>query len=778
MNRVLISLLVPVAVATGLASGADLAERRAYLDWMLHELPAVPSWTAWQEKSGELPPDFDALPQQAFLPDPLRFIDGRPVQGPDDWPERRAEILEQFERYIIGRLPPKPPVDHVELLSETPGNGYTTRMVRLDFGPASQTHLRVQLIIPDGPGPFPALIDASMIGPATLLIRRGYAFVGLPASDFGDDDTADWSEQYPDYDFAAMARRAWAVRMALDYLETEPRIDMQRVAISGYSRNGKMATLAAALDTRIAAAIGGSHGVGGVLPWRMGGQIGMIEGVESTTRMFPDWYHPRLRFFSGREDRLPVDGNLLLAAIAPRPFLIQHGFNDEVTSVWGDEQSYASAAKVYEMLGHRDRLNLMVVPGFHGSNDWEKCFDWLDMQFGRSDRTWIDDPVYTWDFERWSEQHADEVDVAQYPRRVPGGLLQRAGNGAIRTVAEWEEKADAIRQAVGEIVGSAPPILDVPRRVRRRSSTPSSGPTSGGSSRPGQTIPDIPAWAIARNSESFGWPGELNDQTDSHRLYFGFGVRGDLFFPQGTPEDAKLPTVIWLHGYSHPLGYMWVYRRDVHPILALVQAGYAVLAYDQTGFGSRQSEDSPFYDRYPDWSRLGRMIEDASAAVDALESQPLVDPARIYAFGYMLGGMVGLHAAALDPRIQGVVTINGFTPMRTDTPDRGTGGLARFSHERGLVPRLGFFIGHESRVPYDYDELIACIAPRPVLVVQPEFGRGASPAGVQATVETAGQIYALLDARSELELHRPRDITRLSTKTQDETIRWMREHMK
>ena len=34
--------------------------------------------------------------------------------------------------------------------------------------------------------------------------------------------------------------------------------------------------------------------------------------------------------------------------------------------------------------------------------------------------------------------------------------------------------------------------------------------------------------------------------------------------------------MIWLHGYSYPLGYMWVYHNDLHPILALVRAGYAV----------------------------------------------------------------------------------------------------------------------------------------------------------------------------------------------------------
>ena len=90
-------------------------------------------------------------------------------------------------------------------------------------------------------------------------------------------------------------------------------------------------------------------------------------------------------------------------------------------------------------------------------------------------------------------------------------------------------------------------------------------------------------------------------------------MQGDFYYPIGTPENAHLPVVIWLHGYSYQLGYMWVYHNDLHPILALVKAGYAVLAYDQSGFGSRMSETGPFYDRYPHWSQMGRMVEDARA---------------------------------------------------------------------------------------------------------------------------------------------------------------------
>jgi dipeptidyl aminopeptidase/acylaminoacyl peptidase len=46
-------------------------------------------------------------------------------------------------------------------------------------------------------------------------------------------------------------------------------------------------------------------------------------------------------------------------------------------------------------------------------------------------------------------------------------------------------------------------------------------------------------------------------------------------------------------------------------------------------------------------------VEDARAAIDALEKDSLVDPQRISLFGYSMGGMVGLYTAALDPRVKG-----------------------------------------------------------------------------------------------------------------------------
>lgn len=777
MKRVFPVFAASLCLLSTTLVAATPAQRQAHVEWMLSTLPEVPEWSAWQKATGALPPDFEALPRSNALPDPLRFLDGRPVAIAADWAARRAEIRQLLETHVTGSFPPKPPLLRALVLDETRGDGYLTRNLRLEYGPEGRAMLRVRVVIPEGAGPRPALIAPNLAGWAPSLIRRGYVSVGFAGNDFMDD-AAPLKELYPDHDFATLPRRAWAVQLVLDYLETVPEIDARRIALFGYSRDGKMATIAAALDERIAALIAGSTGVGGVLPWRLSGERGSGEGIESTTRMFPTWFAPQLRFFSGYEDRLPVDANLLVALIAPRSVLMQSGHNDEVSNVWGVEQTRTSAAKVYALLGQPGRApDLLRVPGFHGANDQERCLDWLDIQFGRSSRTWHNDVLFPWDFSDWQQRTGEALAADRYPERQLGERLAK-----LRAVADWEALAADIRSGLSWTLGDTPPRLPpAPPPTGRGGFTPrpAPGPTDvakGAPGNPAQLGPDVPAWVISRGGQEFGWLEPEKDAVASRKLRFGPGLTGDLYFPTDTAEGVKLPTVVWLHGFSYPLGYMWVYRRDLHPILALVKAGYAVLAYDQSGFGSRMSESGPFYDRHPHWSVMGKLVEDARSALDALERDPLVDAQRLHLFGYTLGASVALHTAALDPRVKGVVSVAGFTPLRTDTADRGGSGLARYSHLRGLMPRLGLFIGNEARVPYDYDELLGLVAPRPVLVVQPQRDRDAHPADVRAAVEAARRVYSLHSDASKLGFDEPDDIARLTMATQNRIIEWMRAH--
>ena len=55
-------------------SGSESGE--ACLAWMQETLPECPEFEAWQDSTGILPPDFEALPSTNLLPDPFTFFDG------------------------------------------------------------------------------------------------------------------------------------------------------------------------------------------------------------------------------------------------------------------------------------------------------------------------------------------------------------------------------------------------------------------------------------------------------------------------------------------------------------------------------------------------------------------------------------------------------------------------------------------------------------------------------------------------------------------------------
>ncbi|HSA00774.1 MAG TPA: hypothetical protein P5055_08550, partial [Candidatus Paceibacterota bacterium] len=142
----------------------------------------------------------------------------------------------------------------------------------------------------------------------------------------------------------------------------------------------------------------------------------------------------------------------------------------------------------------------------------------------------------------------------------------------------------------------------------------------------------------------------------------------------------------------------------------------------------------------------------------------------VFLLGYATGGMAALHAAALDNRIAGVISVAGFTPWRSDTPDQGTGGVARWSHWLPLLPRLGAFIGNENRIPYDYHEVLAMIAPRLVVVVQPRQDYQVNHAAIRLCLEEALKAFQFLKAPGHLAGLEVDDYNHWSTLVQQKVI--------
>jgi dienelactone hydrolase len=767
------------------ADAESLARRQAAMDTLTTILGPTPAkfrgrlnafdktWEEWQARTGELPPDFDAMPSMADLPDPLVPL-GHPgaarITTPGQWRRQRDAIRAGFEHWVYGTMPPAPDNLTGRIVASTREGDVTVEDVLLEFGPERRATLRVQLLVPPGPGPFPVfLTNHPRRRPwVNTAVRRGYigCIVSAIDSSYDDlgpevrDDSDAWIDIYPESDFSMIARWAWAAMRAVDYLVTRTDVNAKQIGITGHSRNSKSALLAAAFDERIAAVVPSRGNNGDQIPWRFASDVYLSESLSELTSGIPNWFHPRLRFFTGREHKLPIDQNLLVSLVAPRGFLFSHAFTEHQGNVLGVEASYRSVKPVWRFLGREGNLGLYQQPGEHAAavEDIEVYLDFFDAVFGRKKIPVPEMWVRNYTYDRWRQLSGESVDPTRYPVRRTGDFMPETPGAVIDSAAAWRVQRASIQERLRWALGEEPAGVLLPM---------------GRDLREGYTIDEghlgalLPRPAQGMRARGVG---------------FGDNLRAEIYLPDGfevpraatansaPPAAAKrLPVVIWLHPYSYATGYsryaMWA---------PLVRRGFLVMAFDQIGFGSRATQALRFYERYPHWSLLGKMVADVRSAVTSLSAMNSVDPSQIYLMGYGLGGKLAVVAAALDERVSGTVAISGFAPLRLDTPAKGTEGIGHYSDVHGLLPRFGFFKGHLDRLPIDFDEILAAIAPRPVWIGASVLDRFNPVDDVRRAAAEARRAYSLLGAGDAIHVETPIDFSALPDASMRQASAWLK----
>jgi hypothetical protein len=317
------------------------------------------------------------------LPDPLTFKNGQKVTSAAMWRERRAELIEDFEREIYGRRPQRIPQVIWQVTKTSSGSDaniatITKQLVgRVDNSayPAISVNVqailtlpanargRVPVIIQFGGGAFelPADISTSPnpcqvpgggrgAGPVAVLVptgapgaapaeqtwqqqilSRGWGYVHLNTGSVQGDCGAglqagiiglvNKGQPRALDDWGALSAWGWGASRVLDYLETDPAVDASRVGVQGHSRSGKAALLAMALDERFAIGYISSSGQGGAKLHRR--KYG--ETIENLATRFYYWMGGNYLKYTGRWDTLPVDSHELIALCAPRPVFISAG---------------------------------------------------------------------------------------------------------------------------------------------------------------------------------------------------------------------------------------------------------------------------------------------------------------------------------------------------------------------------------------------------------------------------------------------------------------------
>ena len=179
----------------------------------------------------------------------------------------------------------------------------------------------------------------------------------MKAGQTGEDDRAGDA-------WGSIAAWAWGMSRVEDYFETDKDVDAKRVAIHGVSRLGKTVAWAGANDQRFAAVIASCGGEGGAaLSHRDYGET--IAHLTASTR-YPYQFAANYAKYGGYPDNAPMDANMLLALIAPRPVLLQTGSTDNWSDPKGEFLAAVAAGPVYKLLGKQDS-GTDVRPG------WQRC---------------------------------------------------------------------------------------------------------------------------------------------------------------------------------------------------------------------------------------------------------------------------------------------------------------------------------------------------------------------------------------------------------------------
>ena len=345
------------------------------------------------------------------LPSPLERADGSTVSTAVEWMNsRRPEILELFKKEIYGEELPRPDEMRFEVLSSKEGalNGLARRLeVRIFCAMRNGKSFAFDLLLylplnAKEPVPCffglnfkgnhgctgeydvlktPARFDDGKVNAVTRqtpeffeessrgiqsprwcfeeVIKRGYAAATVCYEDIFPDSPDGWEDSclslFGDFKgyygfhekYSAIGAWAWGISRALDFLETVPEIDSQKLLLHGHSRLGKTSLWAGALDVRCKLVISNDSGcLGAALSHRMFGENFFI-----LVNFRPHWFVKNARKYINKEYEMPFDQHFLLSLTAPRLLAVASATADRGADPEGEFQSAVQAGRVYALFG-------------------------------------------------------------------------------------------------------------------------------------------------------------------------------------------------------------------------------------------------------------------------------------------------------------------------------------------------------------------------------------------------------------------------------------------
>ncbi len=154
---------------------------------------------------------------------------------------------------------------------------------------------------------------------------------------------------------------AWNCIRSLDYLQSRPEVDPERIGVTGRSGGGAYSWWISALDERIKASVP----VAGITSLKNHVVEGCVEGHCDCMYMVNTyrWDFP-----------------LLAALVAPRPLLISNTDKDRIFPLDGVVDVYTKARRIYELHGKVANIGLQICEGPHKDTQQLRvpAFNWFN----------------------------------------------------------------------------------------------------------------------------------------------------------------------------------------------------------------------------------------------------------------------------------------------------------------------------------------------------------------------------------------------------------------
>ena len=338
-------------------------------------LPALVLAVSAAPQPADLAPYF--RPPATAVPDPRRSPLVRPagqlMTTTEEWTRERAAIRARWFA-LLGPWPELLAAPKFEIIRTESRENFAQHFIRLELAPG---YLQPAiLLVPSGPGPFPAVVvpfyephtsaglATTPAGKATLplrdfgyqLARRGFVALclGTPGGDAYHPEQAGALCQ-------PLAFLAYLAANAHTALTRWPHVDAARIGIVGHSYGGKWALFASCLYDKFACAVWSDPGIvfdetrpsiNYQEPWYLG-----LDPTTTRPRGLVSATAPR----TGAYAKLIAQGHdlhELHALMAPRPFLVSGGAEDTAAR-W---PALTHAISVNQLLGYDDRVAMTNRP--------------------------------------------------------------------------------------------------------------------------------------------------------------------------------------------------------------------------------------------------------------------------------------------------------------------------------------------------------------------------------------------------------------------------------